>query len=136
MGSPAVEESEAEEEDDEDRAEEVEDHEGAAIARLLRLDLVQLHGRESAGYLARLRADLPVPLIKALAARDQYPTVSSAMQNEFVTVDSLEMLETAFAKLKDCNCHTLPVTLNGKLAGLMTMDNLGEYMRIQAAMKS
>ena len=46
------------------------------------------------------------------------------------------MLESAFAKLKDCNCHTLPVTLNGKLVGLLTMDNLGEYMRIQAALKS
>jgi CBS domain-containing protein len=75
-------------------------------------------------------------LLKALAARDQYPTVSSAMQNEFVTVESLEMLKTAFARLKDCNCHSLPVTLNGKLVGLMTMDNLGEYMRIQAALKS
>ena len=74
-------------------------------------------------------------LLKALAARDQYPTVAAAMQNEFVTVDSLEMLETAFAKLKDCSCHTLPVTLNGKLVGLMTMDNLGEYMRIQTALK-
>jgi predicted transcriptional regulator len=51
-------------------------------------------------------------------------------------VESLEMLETAFARLKDCNCHTLPVTLNGKLVGLITMDNLGEYMRIQAALKS
>jgi hypothetical protein len=33
------------------------------------------------------------------------------------------------------NCHTLPVTLNGKLVGLLIMDNLGEYMRIQAALK-
>ena len=75
-------------------------------------------------------------LLKALSARDKYPTVTSAMQNDFVTVDSLEMLETAFAKLKDCNCHTLPVNLDGKLVGLLTMDNLGEYMRIQAALKS
>jgi len=75
-------------------------------------------------------------LLKALTARDQHPTVSSAMQNQFVTVDSLEMLETAFTKLKDCNCHTLPVKLHGKLVGLMTMDNLGEYMRIQAALKT
>lgn len=74
-------------------------------------------------------------LLKALSALDQYPTVTSAMQNNFVTVDSLEMLESAFAKLKDCNCHTLPVMLNGKLVGLLTMDNLGEYMRIQAALK-
>ena len=74
-------------------------------------------------------------LLKALSERDQHPTVTSAMQNDFVTVDSLEMLETAFAKLKDCNCHTLPVTLNGNLVGLLTMDNLGEYMRIQAALQ-
>jgi len=75
-------------------------------------------------------------LLKALSARDQHSMVTSAMQNKFVTVDSLEMLETAFAKLKDCNCHTLPVTLDGKLVGLLTMDNLGEYIRIQAALKS
>ena len=75
-------------------------------------------------------------LLKSLSAGDRHATVASAMQNEFVTVEALEMLETAFAKLKDCNCHTLPVTLNGKLDGLMTMDNLGEYMRIQAALKS
>jgi CBS-domain-containing membrane protein len=57
------------------------------------------------------------------------------MQESFATVESLEMLETAFAKLKDCNCHTLPVILDGKLVGLMTMDNLDEYMRIQAALR-
>ena len=74
-------------------------------------------------------------LLKALSTRDRHPTVSSAMQTDFVAVDSLEMLETAFARLKDCNCHTLPVTLNGGLVGLLTMDNLGEYMRIQAALK-
>ena len=74
-------------------------------------------------------------LLKALSERDQHPTVTSAMQNNFVTVDSLEMLEAAFAKLKNCNCHTLPVTFNGTLVGLLTMDNLGEYMRIQAALQ-
>ena len=72
-------------------------------------------------------------LLKALAARDRHPTITSAMQQNIVTVNSLDMLETAFAKLKECNCHTLPVTLNQKLVGLLTMDNLGEYMRIRAA---
>ena len=75
-------------------------------------------------------------LLKALSARDQYPTVISAMQNNFFTVESLEMLESALAKLKDCNCHTLPVMLNGKLVGLLTMDNLVEFMRIQSALKN
>lgn len=72
-------------------------------------------------------------LLKALAARDRHPTITSAMQQNIVTVNSLDMLESAFAKLKECNCHTLPVTLNQKLVGLLTMDNLGEYMRIRAA---
>ena len=74
-------------------------------------------------------------LIKALRERDRHPTVSAVIQKNFATVDSLEMLETAFAKLKDCNCHTLPVTRDGKLVGLLTMGNLGEYMRIHAALK-
>ena len=58
------------------------------------------------------------------------------MQKSFVIVDSLEMLETAFTRLKECNCHTLAVNFKGKLVGLLTMDNLGEYMRIQAALKT
>ena len=74
-------------------------------------------------------------LIKALRERDRHPTVAAVIQKNFATVDSLEMLETAFAKLKDCNCHTLPVTRDGKLVGLLTMGNLGEYMRIHAALK-
>ena len=75
-------------------------------------------------------------LLKALSAREHHPTVTTAMQRRFVTVDSLEMIETAFAKLKDCNCRTLPVMLKGQLAGLLTVDNVGEYMQIQAAMKN
>ena len=73
-------------------------------------------------------------LMKALSAREQHPTVSSAMQQKFEAVNSLDMLEAAFDKLKDCNCHTLPVTINRKLVGLLTMDNIGEYLRIRAAM--
>ncbi len=72
-------------------------------------------------------------LLKALSDRDSHPTIKSAMQQKFPTVDSLDMLETAFAKLKECNCYTLPVILNRKLVGLLTMDNLGEFMRIRAA---
>ena len=75
-------------------------------------------------------------LMRALSERDHQSRVTAAMHNEFVTVDSLEMLDTAFAKLKDCNCHTLPVTRQGELVGLLTMDNLGEFMRIQAALKN
>jgi CBS-domain-containing membrane protein len=57
------------------------------------------------------------------------------MQREFATVDSFDMLETAFVQLKDCKCHTLPVFHDGSLVGLLTMDNVGEFIRIQAALR-
>ena len=73
-------------------------------------------------------------LMKALSASDQHPTVSSAMQHKFEAVNSIDMLEAAFEKLRECDCHTLPVIINRKLVGLLTMDNIGEYLRIRAAL--
>ncbi|MGD8242365.1 MAG: CBS domain-containing protein, partial [Desulfobacterales bacterium] len=75
-------------------------------------------------------------MLKALADKEKYPTVSSAIQTDFTLVDYHDMLESAFSKLKDCNCHTLPVMDQDRLVGLVTMDNLGEYMRIQAALNN
>ena len=73
-------------------------------------------------------------LLSALSNHGKHSAVSDAMQREFVTVDSLDMMETAFQKLQECKCHTLPVIRENRLIGLMTMDNLGEFMRIQAAL--
>jgi CBS-domain-containing membrane protein len=75
-------------------------------------------------------------LMNALSNRNKYPTVSSAIQHRVESVESFDMLDAAFEKLKTCNCHTLPVTLNRRLVGLLTMENLSEYMRIRAAAAS
>ncbi|MDX1707844.1 MAG: site-2 protease family protein [Desulfobacterales bacterium] len=75
-------------------------------------------------------------LIAALSKYGEHAPVSEAMQRHFITVDSYDMLETAFLKLKECNCHTIPVTRQNRLVGLLTMDNLGEYMRIQSALSN
>ena len=75
-------------------------------------------------------------LLGALAELDRNTPVSEVMQKDFQVVDFSEMLETAFARLQSCSCHTLPVTRNRKLVGLLTMDNLGEFMAIHAALTS
>lgn len=75
-------------------------------------------------------------LITALAQRGQEALVASVMRREFQTVDSFEMLETAFRQLQTSDCRTLPVTHNGQLVGLVTMDNVGEFIAIQAALGS
>ncbi|MDJ0853865.1 MAG: site-2 protease family protein [Desulfobacterales bacterium] len=75
-------------------------------------------------------------LLKALAEKDKHPTVATTIQTAYAEVDGGEMLESAFSKLRDCNCHTLPVMQADNVVGLVTMDNLGEYMRIQAAINN
>jgi Mg/Co/Ni transporter MgtE len=72
--------------------------------------------------------------LRVLAKRGQDTPVTEVMQREFQVVDSAEMLETAFQRLQACACHTLPVVRNGELAGLVTMDNVGEFMMIQSAL--
>ena len=73
-------------------------------------------------------------LLVGLAQRDQGAPVAELMRREFLTVDSAEMLDQAFTRLQTCECHTLPVTHHGHLVGLITMDNVGEFLAIQAAL--
>jgi Zn-dependent protease len=62
--------------------------------------------------------------------------VGDAMQHNFQTAHLGEMVETVFRRLGECDCRSLPVTdLAGRLVGMVTMENMGEFMRIQAAMK-
>lgn len=76
------------------------------------------------------RADLLI----ALARQGQGAPVRDVMRRQFQMVDSSEMLETAFARLQECECRTLPVMRLGQLVGLLTMDNLGEFITIQGAL--
>lgn len=58
--------------------------------------------------------------------------IGDVMRTEFEIANSHEMLETAFRRLADCPCHTIPVLHHGALVGLLTMENVGELVRIQA----
>src|SRR5213596_3719764 len=85
-------------------------------------------GGRPAGVL--LRSDV----LKALAQRASDWRVRDVMRREFEVVDAADMLDTAFARLQACNCHTLPVTSRGALVGLLTMENVGEFLLIQSAL--
>jgi CBS domain-containing protein len=74
-------------------------------------------------------------LLAALAEHGKDYPVAAVMRRDFLTTDSNEMLESAFRRLQECGCHTMPVIHEGRLAGLVTTENLGEYFMIQAAMK-
>jgi Zn-dependent protease/CBS domain-containing protein len=72
-------------------------------------------------------------ILAALAGQGRDVLVAGIMRREIQTVDANEMLEPAFARLQACNCHTMPVISRGQLVGLLTSDNIGEFLMIQAA---
>ena len=59
--------------------------------------------------------------------------VRSVMHSEFETASPGEMLEPALARLRTCKCHALPVIDGGRLAGILMMENVGEFLMLQAA---
>lgn len=75
-------------------------------------------------------------LVRALSQRGQETLVREVMHSPELTVDSAEMLETALARLQTCKCHTLPVLHQGQLVGLVTADNVGEFLMIQSALRT
>ena len=75
-------------------------------------------------------------LLLALAKEGKGLPVRAVMQRDFQVIDSSEMLEAGLMRLQTCQCHTLAVTNKGRLVGLVTMDNLGEFMMIQSALKA
>jgi Zn-dependent protease/CBS domain-containing protein len=78
------------------------------------------------------RADL----LAALARRDRDSPVSDAMRRDFLVADASDMLDGVFQKLQTHECHTAPVLRRGHLVGLLTMENVGEFLSIQAALST
>ncbi|MCB2178371.1 site-2 protease family protein [bacterium] len=73
-------------------------------------------------------------LLQGLRKDGEETQVADVMQKSFKTADSHEMLEIAFNRLRECTCHTMPILHNGLLVGLVTMDNIGEFIRIQSVL--
>jgi CBS domain-containing protein len=72
-------------------------------------------------------------LVTALTQSGRSASVADNMKQECFTVEPSEMLETVLGRLQGRDCHTIPVLEHGALIGLVTMDNVGEFLMIQAA---
>ncbi len=47
--------------------------------------------------------------------------------------DASEMIDVAFQRLQGQDCRTMPVMRRGNLVGLLTMENVGEFLGVQTA---
>jgi Zn-dependent protease len=75
-------------------------------------------------------------LMRALAKRDQGTPVSEVMTRKFVTLNPDEPLMAAMPKLQESEVPIAPVVSNGELVGLLTLENVGEFLMIRSAMQT
>jgi len=73
-------------------------------------------------------------LLTTLARQGAHVRVGDVMQTDFQMVESSEMLDAAYRRLSEHRCNTAPVSFQGRLVGLVTMDNISEFLAIQGAL--
>ena len=74
-------------------------------------------------------------LLRTLAQHGATVPVREAMRRDVQSLDSHDMLETAVKALRARNCRSLPVEHNGRLVGMLTLDNVGEFILIESALR-
>jgi CBS domain-containing protein len=73
--------------------------------------------------------------MKALTEHGQSASVMDFIRSDLPEVDSYEMLEPVVTRLQEAGLKTLPVTHAGQLVGLITAENITEYLMIRSALK-
>ena len=74
-------------------------------------------------------------LLLALAKGGQGGYVADIMKRDFPTVEASDPLETVLTRMQAGEARTIPVTQYGRLIGILTADNIDEYLMIQAALR-
>ena len=74
--------------------------------------------------------------IRALSERGQNAPVADVIRRNVPSVDSHEMVESALMRLQESGAKTLPVMHRGRFVGLVTSENITEFLMIRSALKS
>jgi Zn-dependent protease/CBS domain-containing protein len=75
-------------------------------------------------------------LIRALTEYNESVFVSHIMRKEFHTIDSSQMLDGITQEIQGGGQNILPVLNHGELVGLITLENIGEFLMIQNAVRA
>ena len=125
--------------------------EGVPVERLMIRNVQTLTPGDTLGValergLAGFQQDFPViddgdlvgvltrtALIEALTHRGRDVRVDDVMERAFRTAAPSEPVEDALIRLRDSHCRTLPVVSDHRLEGVLTLDNVGEFVMINSA---
>jgi Zn-dependent protease/predicted transcriptional regulator len=91
-------------------------------------DFPVVEGEKVVGVLTRSA------LLAGLAKSGPGSLVGASMDASFRTADPDEPVERALARLRECQCRTLPVLSGGRLCGVLTAENVAEFVMIDAAL--
>ena len=74
-------------------------------------------------------------LVRGLADRGPDAPVGTVMGREFQTAGPDDPVEEALTRLKSCACHAMPVVRGRELLGVLTTENVGEFIMLRAALR-
>ncbi len=74
-------------------------------------------------------------LMRVLAQRGSEGLVRDAMRRDIQAADSHDMLERGLALLHSCDCRSIPVEHDGRLVGMLTAENIAEFLMVQSALR-
>lgn len=74
--------------------------------------------------------------LAALTEHGQNIAVSTVMKTNLPEVDSYEMVEKALMRIQESGVPALPVTHGGQLVGIVTAENITEYLMIRSALRN
>ena len=126
---------------------------GIPVGRAMLTDYKSLSPRDTLARMSQLilsgsQHDFPVidnervvgvvtrdDFIKALTEHGESVAISTIMKKDLPEVDSYEMVENALARIQESGVPALPVTHAGQLVGIVTTENITEYLMIRSALK-
>ena len=78
-----------------------------------------------------LRGDV----MRALAEEGVQQRVGDVMRSDCATVEDTEWLASTFQRMRESNCASLPVVRAGQLVGMVTLENVGELLMVDSALR-
>jgi Zn-dependent protease/CBS domain-containing protein len=75
-------------------------------------------------------------LVTGLTKHGREVPVAKVMRTDYSTVEAAGMLEAALVTMQTCTCEMLPVLREGRLVGLLTKHNVGEFLAVQSALEA
>jgi Zn-dependent protease/CBS domain-containing protein len=127
---------------------------GIPVGRAMLTDYKSLSPRDPLSRMAQLilsgsQHDFPViendrvigvvtrdDFLAALTQHGQNVAVSSIMRGNLPEVDSYEMVENALVRIQESGVPALPVTHSGSLVGIVTAENITEFLMIRSALRA